>query len=133
MKEYKIIYRDGELYKIIDGINNEDSAYEVLAMVVKAGYKDSRIEECTPSEIEKTMNEAIEYLKSWDCKPTKENIKNTLKRWIDCAYSHVGNIAHERAMDMGVKDETGISWIEQDLLTFQQIRRYQECLKLLEN
>lgn len=44
MKEYKVIYRDGDIYKVIDNIFSEDSAYEVLAMVIKAGYEDSRIE-----------------------------------------------------------------------------------------
>ena len=45
MKEYKIIYRDGNIYKIIDKIFSEDSAYMILTMVIKAGYEDSRIEE----------------------------------------------------------------------------------------
>lgn len=45
IKEYKIVYRDGEVYKIIDRICSEDSAYMILAMVIKAGYEDSRIVE----------------------------------------------------------------------------------------
>jgi len=45
MKEYAIIYRDEDIYKIIDKICDEDSAYMVLTMVIKAGFKDSRIEE----------------------------------------------------------------------------------------
>ena len=49
MKEYKIVYRDGEIYKIIDSIYSEDSAYIVLAMVIEAGYEDSRIEEAWPN------------------------------------------------------------------------------------
>lgn len=44
MKEYKVLYRMGETYKIIDKIYSEDNAYMVLAMVIKAGYEDSRIE-----------------------------------------------------------------------------------------
>lgn len=44
MKEYKIVYRAGDIYKIIDKIYSEDSAYMILAMVIKAGYEDSRIE-----------------------------------------------------------------------------------------
>lgn len=129
MNEYHIIYRDGDFYKIIKGINNEDSAYEVLAMVIKAGYKDSRIEmyESTDSE----MNEVIEYLKSWDCKPTKENIANTLSRWMENLYSHVGKAAHEHEAKIGIKDETGISWEEQDLITLQQICAYKKCLSRL--
>lgn len=44
MKEYKIVYRDNDIYKIIDKIYSEDSAYMILAMVIKAGYEDSKIE-----------------------------------------------------------------------------------------
>lgn len=44
MKEYKIIYRIGESYSVIDKIFNEDTAYMVLTMTIKAGYIDSRIE-----------------------------------------------------------------------------------------
>lgn len=44
MKEYKILYRDCDIYKIIDKIFDEDSAYMILCMVIKAGYTDSRIE-----------------------------------------------------------------------------------------
>jgi hypothetical protein len=44
MTEYKIIYRDGDIYKIIDSIYSDDSAYMVLAMVIKAGHEDARIE-----------------------------------------------------------------------------------------
>ena len=44
MKEYKVIYRVGNIYNVIDKIYSEDSAYMVLAMVIKAGYEDSRIE-----------------------------------------------------------------------------------------
>lgn len=44
MKEYKVIYRVGNIYKVIDKIYSEDSAYMVLTMVIKAGYDDSRIE-----------------------------------------------------------------------------------------
>ena len=45
MKEYCVVYRDGDIYKIIDRIFSEDSAYIILALVIKAGYEDSRIEE----------------------------------------------------------------------------------------
>lgn len=45
MTEYMIVYRDGDFYKTIKGIYDEDSAYMVLVMVIKAGYIDNRIEE----------------------------------------------------------------------------------------
>lgn len=45
MTEYKIIYRSKDNnYQIIDKIFSEESAYMILAMLVKAGYKDARIE-----------------------------------------------------------------------------------------
>ena len=45
MTEYKIVYRHGDVYQIIDKIFSEDSAYMVLTVVIKAGYEDCRIEE----------------------------------------------------------------------------------------
>lgn len=45
MREYAVVYRDGDIYKIIDKIYDEDSAYMVLTMIIKAGFYDSRIEE----------------------------------------------------------------------------------------
>lgn len=42
--EYMVVYRDGDIYKTIDNIFSEDSAYEVMAMIIKAGYEDCRIE-----------------------------------------------------------------------------------------
>lgn len=45
MKEYAVIYRVGDIYKTIDKIFSEDSAFMILTMVIKAGYEDSKIEE----------------------------------------------------------------------------------------
>lgn len=75
-----------------------------------------------------TLIEVIEYLESWDCKPTKENIKKTLERWIQNLYSHIGIAAHKYEQELGIVDETGMTWEEQDLLHFQQIDRYKKCL-----
>lgn len=47
-KEYVIVYRDGDFYKIIDKIFSEDSAYMVLSMVILAGHADARIEVMEP-------------------------------------------------------------------------------------
>lgn len=44
MVEYKIIYRNNGIYKIVDSIYCEDAAYTTLALLLKAGYEDSRIE-----------------------------------------------------------------------------------------
>lgn len=45
MEEYAVIYREGDVYRIIDKIYSEDSAYTILAMVIELGFLDSRIEE----------------------------------------------------------------------------------------
>lgn len=44
--EYIVVYRNENevVYKKIDKIFSEESAYMVLTMVLKAGYKDARIE-----------------------------------------------------------------------------------------
>lgn len=44
-QRYAIIYRVGDLYKIIKGIEGIDNAYMILTMVTKAGYTDCRIVE----------------------------------------------------------------------------------------
>lgn len=77
------------------------------------------------------MTEVIEYLESLDIEPTKENIKRTLNKWISNLYSHVGKAAHEHEAKIGIKDETGISWEEQDLITLQKICAYKKCLSRL--
>lgn len=74
------------------------------------------------------LEEVIEYLKSCDVKPTEENIKYTLNKWIKNLYSHVGAEAHEHSLACGVVDETGMTWEEQDIIMLQQIEEYKKCL-----
>jgi hypothetical protein len=74
------------------------------------------------------LKEVVEYLESWDCKVTKENIKKVLDEWIDNLYSHVGIEAHKHSLACGVVDETGMTWEEQDAQYLQQIDRYKKCL-----
>jgi transcription initiation factor IIE alpha subunit len=74
------------------------------------------------------LKEVIEYLESWDCKPTKENIKKVLNKWIENLYSHVGIEAHKHLLACGIIDNTGMTWEEQDMQYLQQIDIYKKCL-----
>jgi len=79
------------------------------------------------------IKEVIEYLKSWDVTPTKENIKEVLTEWINNLYSHIGVEAHKNELALGIKDETGLSWEEQDNIMLSQIEDYKNALDELEN
>lgn len=74
------------------------------------------------------MKEAVEYLESWDVKPTKENIKIVLNQWIKNLYSYIGIEAHRHLLVCGVVDKTEMTWEEQDAQMLQQIERYKKCL-----
>lgn len=78
------------------------------------------------------IEEVIEYLKSWDMKPTKENIKKVLEKWIENLYSHVGIESHKHSVACGVVDKTEMSLHEQDMYMLQQINKYKRCLIELE-
>lgn len=74
------------------------------------------------------IDEVVEFIKSYDGIPTKENIKNVLIKWIENLYSHIGAEAHKHSLACGIVDETGMTWEEQDMLMLQQIARYKKCL-----
>lgn len=74
------------------------------------------------------LTEVIEYLESCDCKPTIENIKRTLNKWIKNLYSHIGKETHKHLLGCGIVDETGMTWEEQDMQMLQQIKKYRQCL-----
>lgn len=57
--EYKIVYRDGSIYKIIDRIFSEDSAQMILLMVNKAGYGDARIESIPVAQKEEEIKKVF--------------------------------------------------------------------------
>lgn len=75
-----------------------------------------------------TITEVVEYLESWDVKPTKENMKKVLNKWIANLYSHIGTEAHKHSLACGIVDKTGMTWEEQDMYALQQIDRYKKCL-----
>lgn len=74
------------------------------------------------------IQEAIDYLESWDIEPTKEKIKRVLNNWIENLYSHVGEEAHIHEVECGVEDLTGFTWEEQDIQILKQIEDYENCL-----
>lgn len=74
------------------------------------------------------IQEAIDYLESWDIEPTEEKIKRVLNKWIDNLYSHIGVEAHKHEEECGIVDLTGMTWEEQDKQMLKQIESYKNCL-----
>ena len=68
-----------------------------------------------------------------DCGITYELFIETLNERIDNLYSHIGKEAHERYRVMGVEDNTGLSWIEQDKQILKEIERYQKLIDYLKD
>lgn len=74
------------------------------------------------------IQEAIDYLESWDIEPTKEKIKRVLNNWIENLYSHVGVEAHKHEKECGIVDLAGMTWEEQDIQMLKQIESYKKLL-----
>ncbi len=81
--------------------------------------------------IKEAIEDAKEDLLSWDCEPTNENLIRNFNKWIDNLYSHIGDSAHLHLLSLGIADETGLSWAEQDARTLEQIELYKECVNHL--
>lgn len=79
-------------------------------------------------DIKQTLEEVVEYLISCDAEPTEKNIKQTLNKWIENLYSHIGTEAHKHSLACGIVDKTGMTWEEQDMQMLKQIERYKKCL-----
>lgn len=77
------------------------------------------------------IEEAIEFLHSWDAEPTTENIKEVMKDWIRNLSSHLGNEAHDHMVSCGISLGEGWSWEEHDRQTLSQISEYTQCLLML--
>ena len=75
-------------------------------------------------------DEVTEYLESWDCPVTKDNICRVLSEWISNLKSHIGKEAHEREA-LYVEDLTGMTWEEQDAYALEKIKRCEEYMKEL--
>lgn len=78
------------------------------------------------------IEEAIEYLESFDTIVSKYSIRGILKEWICNCNSHIGPEAHEHERACGIIDMTGMSWEEQDDQMREKIRNYENALVELE-
>ena len=75
------------------------------------------------------LEEVIEYLESYNVKPTKKKISEELNFYIKNLYSHVGEAAHKHE---GIINDTDMTWEEMDAQMLKQIDGYKEALKELE-
>ncbi len=73
-------------------------------------------------------DEVIEYLESWDCEPTVDNMSRVISEWISNLRSQIGEEAHKRAA-LYVTDLTGMTWEEQDAWATRRIKELEDCLK----
>ena len=80
------------------------------------------------NEIE-LLVDAIELLEACDCIPNVDNIKRHLEECMNNLYSGIGKQAHLRREALGIADETGITWLEQDLEDMKQIEIIRNVLK----
>jgi len=69
---------------------------------------------------------------SWDAEISYELFTKTLRDCIANLKSHIGEEAHRYLESVGVIDNTGLTWEEQDRNTQKEIARYEELLKYLE-
>ena len=113
------------LYNAIRGL--EENGIEGKQLLNYLGMTQEEYDEVMDSVI----LEVIEELESWDIEPTKENMIWELNKWITNLYSHVGKAAHGREAEIGIIDETGIPWEEQDAQMLQKIETYKATIKKL--
>lgn len=76
--------------------------------------------------------ELLENFYVHDCIPTKDNVIETLNKWISNLYSHIGVEAHKHSLASGIHDKTGLSWEEQDQIMLTQINSYRECISMIQ-
>lgn len=62
-----------------------------------------------------------------------ERFIKEIQERIENLESYIGEDAHKRLESMGIEDNTGMSWEEQDKQTEKQISEYKELLIFLEN
>ena len=148
----------GQLKNALSNFNNEDAitligingfsvAYNKengLVLLDEASCIDDIIEQLNvPLEEEPHLDmseqpysvyeEAKEYLESWDCPVTRDNIIKCVTEWRDNLRSQIGEEAHKRSLALGIVDDTGMSWEEQDRYAIRQAARYEAYLKKISN
>lgn len=82
--------------------------------------------------MEKLFMDIMMDLWAGDAEVSYELFIKEINKCINNLKSYIGKEAHQRLEAMGVKDETGMSWEEQDENTMRQIKKYIELLDYLE-
>lgn len=70
---------------------------------------------------------------SYDAPITYELFISTVKEYIKNLESHIGEEAHKKLKELGVIDNTGMTWEEQDAQTGKQIKEYKDLLDYLQD
>lgn len=68
-----------------------------------------------------------------DCKISLDLFKRTINERIDNLRSSIGPEAHKKLQELGIIDETGLTWEEQDKYSRQQIKAYIDLLDYINN
>jgi len=79
--------------------------------------------------IENTINELL----GWDAIITTKVLIDRLNEYIDNLNSYIGIESHKRLESLGIVDKTGMSWIEQDRQTQEQINDYKATVDYLQS
>ena len=72
--------------------------------------------------------EVSSYLESWNIRFSNEAAVKVVREWIENLSSHCGADAHRTLEYLGVADETGMDWDEQDAWAREKIARYEDYL-----
>lgn len=84
--------------------------------------------------VQQAIENTISELLSWDAENiTTKMIIDRLNEYIENLYSYIDRESHKRLEDLGVEDNTKMSWIDQDAQTIEQINDYKEAVKYLES
>jgi nucleoid-associated protein YejK len=78
--------------------------------------------------LQEVKEEAVIELNSWDAPVNSNTVITMIEGWINNLKSHIGKEAHEYEAQF-IKDETGMSWEEQDAIYLEQIKDYENALK----
>lgn len=140
--EYTVVSRTentvtfSQLANELDGVHNTELTYDVnvdengIEYILLYEYHghENRIYSISYEPCYDVIEDVASYLWSYDAKPTKKLIKETINKWIENLYSHIGAEAYKHSLSCGVVDKTGMTWEEQDMQMLQQIDKYKKCL-----
>ena len=114
-------------------LDEEKSIDEIVEQLNTPNECDGDVELDMSGQPYSVYEEAKEYLESWDCAITRDNIIKCVTEWKDNLLSQIGEDAHRRLQEMGIKDCTGLSWEEQDKSAKKHADQYDAYLKKISN